>query len=330
MMVNKLNKDYYNTVLSQVFSPCGNFLIVGDIYGTLSVFNLLIIGNPEGNITKDELIPRNRIIVKQGHQINSLISTPNHLLVGAYGEIHAYLWKNIKGLNKSVNPAWSIELSSGQDDFNKAEVNAMVFDQELGVIYAGCGDQNIYAINIENRKILKTLSSHSDYIYCLCKNNNNLLSSGEDGVVNIWDTRINKVTEKIEPHLNSKVSRTEVGKWIGAIDCNNDYIVCGGGPRLTLYHYRFLTNSTIFPIDDKGIHVAQIYEDKVFGGGRSKLFYQASFNGDIVTEIPTSGPTTYSVVIEEEPHKIMCIAGSSPKIDISLNFMYIDQQLSLY
>lgn len=64
--------------------------------------------------------------------------------------------------------------------------------------------------------------------------------------------------------------------------------------------------------------------------GRSKLFYQASFNGDIVTEIPTSGTTTYSVVKEEQPFQIMCIAGSSSKIDISLNFMYKDQQLSLY
>lgn len=64
--------------------------------------------------------------------------------------------------------------------------------------------------------------------------------------------------------------------------------------------------------------------------GKSKLFYQASFNGDIITEIPTSAVTTYSVVKHEEPFRIMCIAGSSPKIDVSLNFMYKDQQLSLY
>lgn len=64
--------------------------------------------------------------------------------------------------------------------------------------------------------------------------------------------------------------------------------------------------------------------------GRSKLFYEASFNGDIITEIPMSGPCTYSLVIQEEPFKLMCIAGSSPKIDISLNFMYKDKQLSLY
>lgn len=329
-MVNKLNKDFYNTILAQALSPCGHYLIVGDICGTLSVFNLSKVVNPESNITKEELIPKNRITVKADYQINSLCTTQNHLLVGGYGEIYAYSWKNIKGSNRNIQPVWSIEIPCDQDDFNKAEVNDLLFDDETGNIYAAAEDNKVYIFNLESRNALKILKGHNDYLHSICKNgNNDLLSAGEDGCVNIWDLRTYKVTEKIEPHLNPLVARNDIGKWIGAVDCSEDYIICGGGPRLTLYHYRFLTNSTVFPIDDKGIHVAQIYEDKIFAGGRCKLFYQASFNGDIVTEMPTSGPTTYSMVKQEEPFKVMCIAGSSPKIDISSNFMYKDQQLSL-
>lgn len=86
----------------------------------------------------------------------------------------------------------------------------------------------------------------------------------------------------------------------------------------------------MFPIADQGIHVAEIYQDKIFAGGRSPFFYQMSFNGDIVTEIPTSPVTTYSAVHQDDPYQALCIAGSSPKIDVCSNFIYKNLQLSLY
>lgn len=54
---------------------------------------------PDDNITKEELTPKTKIVVKNGFQINSLITSKNHLLVGGYGEIYAYSWKSIKGRN---------------------------------------------------------------------------------------------------------------------------------------------------------------------------------------------------------------------------------------
>ncbi|KAJ8940504.1 hypothetical protein NQ318_004443 [Aromia moschata] len=88
-MVNKLNKAFYNTVLSQTFSPCGNYLIVGDIYGVLSIFHLSKIIQPETNLSREELAPRNKITIKEDFQINSLLTTQNHIIVGGVGEIYA-------------------------------------------------------------------------------------------------------------------------------------------------------------------------------------------------------------------------------------------------
>ncbi|KAF7288024.1 THO complex subunit 6 isoform X2 [Rhynchophorus ferrugineus] len=312
--MTKMNKEFYNTILTQTISPCGNYLITGDLYGNLSIFNLLKVLNPETNLTKEELIPKTKITVKADYQINSLVNTPGHLLVGVYGEIYAYTWKSIKGSNRNLHASWSIPIPDGQEELSKAEVNSLIFDKESGILYAAC-----------------VLNGHGDYIHSIAKNgNNDLLSGGEDGVVNIWDLGSNRVVEKIEPYLNSEMQRTNLGKWIGAVDCNEDYILCGGGPRLSLFHYRFLTHSTVFPIDDGGIHVAHLNDDKVYVGGRCKLFYQASLNGNIISEIPTSGASTYSMVKQEEPFRVMCLAGSSSKIDISTNFIYKDQQLSLY
>lgn len=99
---------------------------------------------------------------------------------------------------------------------------------------------------------------------------------------------------------------------------------------MSLWHVRTLNTSTIFPIEDEGIHVAQFCDDKVLAGGRSKLFYQMNFNGDVITTIPISSITLYSAVYIQEPFTALCLAGSSPKIDICSNFNYKDQVLMLY
>lgn len=65
-------------------------------------------------------------------------------------------------------------------------------------------------------------------------------------------------------------------------------------------------------------------------GGKINKFYRMTFNGDSISEIPTSSVSTYSVVHQEEPYKALCVAGSSPKIDVCTNFGYKDLVLSLY
>ncbi|CAH1154292.1 unnamed protein product [Phaedon cochleariae] len=322
-----LTKDFYNTILSQTFSPCGNYLVVGDIYGELSIFHLSKIVEAEALLSKDDLTPKNRFTVKGDYQVNSLLTLPNHLLVGGVGEIFAYCWKAIK-TTKKPQLAWSIEIPEQKDDIGKTDVVALQFDEDKNLIYAACGD-NVYIFHLETRKLLKTLSNHTDYLHCITKFGNDLLSSGEDGTVNIWDLRTYKVSNKIEPHVNESVARPELGKWIGALSANEDYVLCGGGPRLSLWHYRFLSTSTVFPLDDKGIHVAEIYKEKILAGGISKLFYQMSFVGEIVSEIPVSAVTTYSAIHQDEPFKVLSLAGSSSKIAICSNFLYKNQQLSL-
>lgn len=157
-----------------------------------------------------------------------------------------------------------------------------------------------------------------------------MISGAEDGFVYFWDVREKKPVNKIEPHKNDKLGRPELGKWIGAVTMNDDWLICGGGPRLSLWHFRSLNNSTIFPIEDRGVHVAQLHEDNIFAGGRSNLFYRMNFNGDIVSEIPTSAVSIYAAALQTEPFVSLCFGGSSPKIDVCSNLNYRDQFLSLY
>lgn len=75
----------------------------------------------------------------------------------------------IQGSVRNIQPAWTIEIPSDQDDFNRAEVNSLICDEDEVHLYAGCGDNKIYIFNLENRRTVKILSGHSDYIHCVCK-----------------------------------------------------------------------------------------------------------------------------------------------------------------
>lgn len=55
--------------------------------------------------------------------------------------------------------------------------------------------------------------------------NQQLITASEDGTVKLWDSRTGSSHNKLEPHTNSKVSRPDVGKWVGSAAIGDDWIV---------------------------------------------------------------------------------------------------------
>lgn len=90
---------------------------------------------------------------------------------------------------------------------------------------------------------------------------------------------------------------------------------------------RTMEAATIFDLADQGIHVAEIYEERVIAGGAAAHVYHMTYQGEILAKVPTSSLTVYSIVHQETPHKVLCAAGSSNFIDISTNFNYREMML---
>ena len=81
---------------------------------------------------------------------------------------------------------------------------------------------------------------------------NQLATGSEDGTVRIWDTRKPKAVHTIIPHSDHKLSRPKLGKWIGAVAMNDDWLV-----KCLFVSFIMLFNYCSFPIlvtaDDRKI-----------------------------------------------------------------------------
>ncbi|KAI5641764.1 THO complex subunit 6 [Phthorimaea operculella] len=321
-----LDKIVYNTVLSQTFSPCGKYLVAGNIYGQIAVFDLDRILNPIVELLTDDYNkPKFVHNFESDSQICSLASTEKFLITGTVNKITGWDWKAVTSV-KLGKPSWSINIPA-QSSFEECDINSLWLSEDESKLFAGCGDNKVYGFNLEDGRLESTYDGHTDFIHSVHGKDNQLISASEDGTVVLWDTRTGKSHNKIEPHANNKLSRPDIGKWIGSASLGEDWIVCGGGPRLALWHLRSLDAVTVFDIPDHGIHVSYFHDDCVVAGGAAKHLYQLYYSGEVKVELPVSSTTVYSAILRTSPNKALAIAGSSPDIDLCTTFNYRDQVL---
>lgn len=238
--------------------------------------------------------------------------------------------------NEITKKVWEVKLSSKRNkdsvDSKWIEVNSLWLDKTNATIYAGCGDNQIYTISLDGGKVEREFDGHTDYVLCVygLRTDNRLFSSSEDGSVKFWDRRAEQSTDQVEPFKNSNLHRPEFGRWVGTVSATDDWIVCGGGPKFALWHLRSLECTTVYDYPGKA-QVSGFLDDTVYVAGESNKLHQFTLNGDTTSEIPvSSGPAVYSVVYQNEPFKIMSIAGASKNLDICTNFNYKDIVLNLY
>lgn len=129
-------------------------------------YSLIKVINPDSHVVKKGQYLKNKFTVEEDVQINSLLTTDNYLIVGTTGEISGYTWKNVVS-SKDAKVAWKIDLPNIRDSFDRADINTLICNNDDGFVYAGCGDNNIYVINVETGKSVQVLKGHSDYIHSI-------------------------------------------------------------------------------------------------------------------------------------------------------------------
>lgn len=101
------------------------------------------------------------------YQVCSLLSTDSFLINGGIGEINGWDWKAVTGESKTPKVAWNIQIPTNRDVLEKTDVNVLKLEPTKNHLYAGCGDNNIYVFSLEDGKLVRTLTGHTDFIHWL-------------------------------------------------------------------------------------------------------------------------------------------------------------------
>uniref|UniRef100_A0A670YV96 THO complex subunit 6 n=1 Tax=Pseudonaja textilis TaxID=8673 RepID=A0A670YV96_PSETE len=183
------------------------------------------------------------------------------------------------------------------------------------------GDCVIHMMDLETG----VFTGHTDYIHCLALREQlrECLSGSEDGTVRLWDLRIGGQVQSIAVHKYEECRRPQNGKWISCLATDSDWMVCGGGPALTLWHLRSVTPTTVFPLPQCQ-QQAMFYQDLILSAGHSPTINHLQISGEVKAQIPCLPRCVHSISINERSaeHKVLTAAGSSHFIDVFTNFGY--------
>uniref|UniRef100_A0A672TDD9 THO complex subunit 6 homolog n=1 Tax=Sinocyclocheilus grahami TaxID=75366 RepID=A0A672TDD9_SINGR len=312
------------SVFSQSFSPCGRFLAAGNNYGEIAVFSLSAALSPDASEGSQKPILN---FTAHDGPVFTLLSTDTHLLSAGNGEIRAWSWAE---LIKKVSPINSRNTSTQVlTSLEIPEINAMIINPKDNSLVVGGGDNNIHIMDMETGIFKSVLKGHTDYIHCLCfkEREGEILSGGEDGAVRIWDSRTNRPVHCIEVFRYEvkqiRMRMPQFGKWISCLATDSDWMLCGGGPSLSLWHLRSMSPTSVFPLPGCQ-REAVFHQDLIMSVGEGPYVSHCLHGGTVKAQIPCtpSSLNTLALNLKNTEHRVMTVGGSSHQIDVFTNFSY--------
>ncbi len=268
------------------------------------------------------------------------------LVAGGVGPIRAFSWKDIirkcklptaERASSTLSEVWSLPLEQKRDVFDEAECNCLAYDASSNLLYAACGNDLIQRWDVESGRGSKSsLKGHTDYVQWLSlasgTSSQMLASASEDGTAKLWDLRTNSVTKSFNPSKRRELVRPELGCWLSCVcvDSSNQWLVCGGGPTLSIWHVP--SGELAQAVEIPGATQHHVSSDAVTGeimvGSSDNSLYTYSVNGTLVRKVSTAIPVVYHALKSDRVTSLTTIAGQSSKIDIMTNPGYV--AFSLY
>ncbi|KAG9342953.1 hypothetical protein JZ751_015169 [Albula glossodonta] len=307
------------SVFSQSFSPCGRFLAAGNNYGEIAVFSLSSALSPEASE-----VSQKPILTFTAHEgpVFSLLSTDSHLLSTGNGEISAWSWAEL--IKRNTKAVWT-RRPQYKSSLEIPEINSMVINPRDNSLAVGGGDNNIHIMDLESGVFKSVLQGHSDYIHCLSirEREEEILSGGEDGAVRIWDCRTGQTVHCIEVYRYEDCARPQYGKWISCLTTDSEWMLCGGGPSLSLWHLRSLSPTSVFPLSGCQRQAA-FYQDLILSVGEGQFVSHCLMGGEVKSLIPCMPPSlnTLAINTSSTEHRVLTVGGSSDQIDVFTNLSY--------
>ncbi|XP_030826692.1 THO complex subunit 6 homolog isoform X1 [Camarhynchus parvulus] len=319
--VRRARQLLHVSVLAQSAAPCGRFLAAANDFGEIAIFGLSAALSAEA---KEENRRPLNVLRAGGHSgpVYSLASTERLLLSGSDGEIRGWGWAELG--RKGCRELWT-RRPPCRSSLEVPEINGLEVNQRDHWVALAGGDGAVRVLDLESGAFTHELRGHQDLVHVVALREQlpQVLSGGEDGTVRLWDLRTGSQVQLIEVHKYQECSRPQLGKWIRCLATESDWMVCGGGPALTLWHLRSGTPTTVFPLPHPQHH-ALFHQDMVLSGGVGPALHLLQLSGDVRGRVPVSPPALRSLCLHPRSpeHQVLTVAGNSPKIDVFTNLGY--------
>lgn len=321
-------RELYTTVFSQVFSPCGRYLVSANNFGRICVFDVdQALTAASAAVAVEGKLPVRSFSAHASGHIYSLVATERFLVSGASREVCGWQWSDVLH-TKNPKPSWTL-VPPVTNPFEVPETNSMVYNSSDNSLVTGCGDNNVYIWDLEGGSVKQTLSGHTDYVHCVdfLKKSEQVVSASEDGTVRFWDLRSppGSVESVIDPNKNEEAARPDVGKWVSclAVHPDEDWMVCGGAAHLSVWHLRSKTTTAVLPTPNSRPQVATFHDDLILSAGSEPNVFHWSVNGETKCVVPVCATSIYSLAVNRESsNQVLAIGGSSSTIDVCTNFSY--------
>ncbi|KAM9784191.1 THO complex subunit 6 homolog [Syngnathus typhle] len=307
------------SVFSQRFSPCGRFLAAGNNYGEIAIFSLCAALSPDASEAG-----RKPLFTFPAHDgpVLCLESFGGHLLSAGDGSVSAWNWAEL--IKKNVKVVWT-KRPEYKANMEIPEINAMAVNPRDNSVVFGGGDNNVHVLDLEHGVFKAVFRGHSDYVHCLSvrEREGEVLSGSEDGAVRMWDSRTSQCVHCVEVHKYQKCARPQFGKWISCLTTDSDWMLCGGGPSLSLWHLRSLTPTSVFALSGCQ-RQASFYQDMILAVGQGPTVSHCLLGGQVKAQIPCTPNNVNSLELNTNSaeHQVLTVAGSSQFVDVFTNVSY--------
>ncbi|CAG9534381.1 unnamed protein product [Cercopithifilaria johnstoni] len=319
---------FYNRIYRQRFSPDGNWLVVTDSRAHLYVFELR--QALELNASSNDR--QFKYWLNLDEPIYALATVHSRLVCGnSVGHLAIYNWDDITHSHTSDRCGPLCKFSGFPANLSvtpPCEINSVACIDNSYVLYAGAGDNAIRLIELNRPdKVISTFVGHGEYVNELAVQSEHVfLSSSEDGTVRLWDVR-SKNIHVFNVAMEEKLSRSNCGRGICALDVEEDFMVCGGDVEPAIWHIgsRSLASALICERPSLMRYtVAKMNGDRILVGGSCSDLMQFDYSGQHLTSVKTSPRNIYSIETNLLGTNAMTtVAGDSLLIDAFLNLGYV-------
>ncbi|KAH7726357.1 WD-40 repeat protein [Aphelenchoides avenae] len=312
--------ELYTEILDQCFSPNESDALVCDDLGRLFAFSLT---STQSVVSSHQTLPLNRPV--------NCVKTVGELVVcgGSDGFLSGYRWSAVALSQQSTSAATAeYALNLGEWDIN----DICVVDDGRGLLL-GCGDGIVRMSNVEvPNKVTVEFNGHAEQVNQLAKRSESeFLACSNDGTVTLWDIRASKKPSKtIRVKGSSKVIREDCPVSVYSVAVDGDFLVCGGGVDLGLWHISSESLVSVLQTDtvegaSQQIHSIEIADGQILAGGTAHRVYRYNFVGEQVSsiDVPIGSIRSIHTTRQIESRKLTLVAGQSSHVHFLLDFGYL-------